>query len=139
MLILDTNVVSEITRSEPDARVLSWLDRQDESVLFTTAVTIHEMRFGIECLPEGRRRRALARSFERLLQEGFGGKVLNVDESTARQSGKFQAHRKRIGQPINLADCLIAGIAATWQARLVTRNVKDFGHLDLGVINPWPD
>ena len=137
MLLLDTNVVSALVRRELEPVVGLWLDRQDEAQLYVSAITIHEMRYGIEKLATGRRRSTLARQLDELLRQGFEGRILNLDLPASWTSGSIQAQRRRAGRPIGLADCLIAGIAFTRNAALVTRNVTDFAGIGLELVNPW--
>ena len=137
ILLLDTNVVSALIRRELESSVSGWLDEQDEAQLYTTVITIHEMRYGIEKLPAGRRRTTLARSLDDFLSQGFHNRILDLDFAACRASGEIQAKRSRIGKPINLADCLIAGIAVSSSAKIVTRDVTDFAGLDLDIIDPW--
>lgn len=139
MLLLDTNVVSALMRRELEPAVTHWFDHQIETQLFACTVTIHEVRYGIEKLKTGRRRDELARSLEDFLEQGFHNRILDLNFRACWTSGEFQAQRARMGRPISLADCLIAGIAASSNAALVTRNVKDFAGLGLKIINPWLD
>lgn len=137
MLLLDTNVVSALIRRELDPVVARWFDHQNETQLYISVITIHEMRYGIENLQAGRRRTTLAGAMEDFLVKGFDSRVLDLDFPACWASGEFQARRARMGRPIDLADCFIAGIAASRNAALATRNATDFAGLGLDIINPW--
>ena len=137
ILLLDTNVVSEIINLQPDAKVLHWVDRQFKADLFVSVVTIFEMRYGIEIKPPGRRKDILEKDFEGLIRQDFAGRVLELDVEAVRASAALQAQRKKAGKPIQIADCLIAGTAISRKASMVTRDVNDFGALPISVINPW--
>jgi len=135
--VLDTNVVSELINAAPEPRVIDWLDRQAEDELLTTVVTVHEMRYGVERREPGRRRRELEREIAHLFEVAFAGRVLELGRSAAEASGRIQAARERIGRPISLGDCLIAGIAVASSATVVTRDAEDFASTGIRVINPW--
>jgi toxin FitB len=138
MIVLDTNVVSEPMRPEPDAGVLTWLARQDASALFITAVTEAELRTGLALLPEGRRRDALEAALEAVLAEDFAGRVLPFEAgATARAYAAIQAARRGVRRPISMADAMIAAIAGTRGWQVATRNVDDFAGTGVELINPW--
>ena len=138
MIILDTNVVSEPMRPEPDARVLAWLAGQDAGALFITAVTEAELRTGLAIMPEGRRREALAAALEAVLAEDFAGRVLPFEGGpAARAYAAIQAERRGTGSPISMADAMIAAIARARGAQVATRNVDDFAGTGVEVVNPW--
>lgn len=138
MIILDTNVVSEPMRPEPDARVLAWLAAQDAGALFITAVTEAELRTGLAIMPEGRRREALGAALEAVLAEDFAGRVLPFEGgAAARAYAAIHAARRGMGSPISMADAMIAAIARVRGARVATRNVGDFEGTGVEVVNPW--
>ena len=134
MIILDTNVVSELMRPVPDERVREWLADLGDMALTTTAVTVAEVEYGLQRLPLGRRRADLAASFEVLI--GALG-ILPLDDVAARYAGQLRAQRDAAGLPSQGMDMLIAGIAAAAGASLATRNVGDFAGLPVDVVNPW--
>ena len=136
-MILDTNVVSEFMLPRPDSRVTRWLDRQPASSLWTTSVTIFEVRFGIETAPAGRRRTALATAFENWLNQIVQQRILPYDEQAARAAAALAAERKRTGRTTDLRDTMIAGIVLASHATLATRNVKHFDDIAKSVVNPW--
>lgn len=139
MIILDTNVLSEVTKPEPDPAVLHWLDQMDSAALFTTAVTVGELSSGIACMPVGRRRRGLAEALARLVTHEFEGKILSFDASAAVEFGPMMATRQRSGRRGSVIDVQIAAVAWIHEAAIATRNVRDFELLGLQVINPWPE
>jgi predicted nucleic acid-binding protein len=139
MIILDTNVVSEIMRLTPDERVTRWLDRQPRTSIWTSSVTVFEIRFGLETMPIGKRRTAMMASFERWIDEVVQQRIASYDETAARRAAELGAHRERRGRPVELRDTMIAGIVLASHATLATRNVKHFEDIAASVVNPWED
>jgi predicted nucleic acid-binding protein len=137
MIILDSNVVSEFMLPRPDSRVTQWLDRQAASSLWTTSVTIFEVRFGIETAPAGRRRAALTAAFENWLNQVVQQRILSYDEQAARATALLAAERKPTGRTGDLRDTMIAGIVLASHAILATRNVRHFDDIAKSVVNPW--
>lgn len=137
LVILDTNIVFELMKPQPDAAVRHWLDRQEGNTLVTTIVTLSEITFGIALLPEGSRKERLKSAFRTFVGPDGIIPVLELNEDAANRSGQIRASRQSQGQPITLADALIAGIASATQSALATRNVRDFDNLGLAVVNPW--
>ena len=137
MIVLDTDVVSELMRDNPWPAVLAWVNDQLVHNLFVTAVTEAEIRAGIAFLPEGKRRRGLANAAERAFSELFSGRVLPFDGEAARSYAGIAAERRHAGRPIGEVDCQIAAISRARGAVLVTRNVRDFEGTGLNVIDPW--
>lgn len=137
MILLDTNVVSELTRPAPNPSVISWLDAQITEDVYLSAITEAELRFGIVILPPGRRRERLAFEVENMLREDFERRILPFDSNAARMHAEIAAIRKAIGKPISYADCQVAAIARCRGAAVATRNVRDFEHCGIEVINPW--
>ena len=137
MIILDTNVVSEIMRDNPRREVLKWLDDHLASELFITAITEAEIRVGIAFLPDGRRKRDLAEAAERAFSLLFSERILAFDSEAARMYAVIAAARRAAGRPISHADCQIAAIARSHQAQVATRNVNDFSDCGVEVVNPW--
>lgn len=135
MIVLDTSVLSEPLKPEPDQRVLNWLASVDEP-LVVTAVTIGELLFGARRLPDGQRRRCLLAAIEQAL-EAHGGDVLSHDEQAARRYAEMQQRRRAAGRPLSVEDGMIAAICAQHGARLATRNTGDFDGLGIGLIDPW--
>lgn len=139
MVLLDTNVVSELMRDAPSAEVLSWMDEQPTRELFVTAVTEAEVRTGIAVLPDGARRRGLADAAERTLGELFAGRILPFDSGAARAYADIAAASRAAGRPVSQSDCQIAAIARSRGMAVATRNVRDFADAGVDVINPWTD
>ena len=137
LLVLDTNVVSEVMKTAPDRRVADWLRRRPLEQLAITAVTVAEIRYGIDRLDAGRRQRRLAESFAALVSEAFAGQVLPFDAAAAAVYARIKAGRERSGRPISVQDAQIAAIARSHAASVVTRNVADFAGCELEVIDPW--
>ncbi|HTR90167.1 MAG TPA: type II toxin-antitoxin system VapC family toxin [Trebonia sp.] len=136
MIILDTNVVSELMRPEPDARVRQWVSGRRADELATTAITVAEIRHGIERLPEGRRKDALVSAATDLFG-AFGELVQPFDAHAAGWFGPVMVRRARLGLPTEGFDAQIAAICRAHEAALATRNVKDFLQTGVDVIDPW--
>jgi toxin FitB len=137
MIILDTNVLSALMLSEPEPRVVSWLDQRAPESIWTTTVTVFEIRLGLELLAPSRRRSHLELAFSTALAEDLEGRVLPFDEPAAEAAAIIAARRQRKGATIDLRDTQIAGIATMRRAAIATRNVRHFQGLDVEVINPW--
>ena len=137
-VLLDTNVLSELMRAEPDAGVLSWFERQQTSAHYTTAITRAEILLGIALLPAGKRRDRLAAATELMFEQDFAHRCLPFDPAAAVEYALLVAARTRSGRPIATEDGQIAAIALSQELSLATRNVKDFEGIEgLVVINPW--
>lgn len=138
MIILDTNVLSELTRHTPSPEVLEWARAQDPNAIFTTAVCEAELLYGVQLLPDGRRRSDLARAVEAMLGAVLAGRVLPFDRAAARAYAELAASHKSKGKPVPMADLQIAAIArARGAAALATRNAAHFGECGIRVLNPW--
>ncbi|MGO9864610.1 MAG: type II toxin-antitoxin system VapC family toxin [Terriglobales bacterium] len=136
MIILDTNVLSALMRQVPDQRVVDWLDRQPRTSVWTTAVTVLEVRFGLQILATGRRRSVLTGAFEELLAR-IGQRVATFDAAAAGQASDLMATRHRRGRPVDLRDTMIAGIALAQHATLATRNTVHFEDASIPLVDPW--
>lgn len=137
MILLDTNVISEVMRPSPNQLVLDWLNDTDSSVVFISSISIAEIEFGLWSLPEGNRRNLLRGKFEQFVQRGFEHRVLDFDAGAARAYGEIMSKARHSGTPMSLPDGQIAAIATVQQAQLSTRNTADFEILGLELINPW--
>ena len=137
MIVLDTNVISELSRRVPDPGVLSWLDSLAVSDVATTAITAAELRYGVARLPDGHRKRELTVMVEGILTEDFHGRVLPFDERSSVQYADIVTGRERIGRPIGVADAQIAAVCRDLNAILATRNTADFEETGIELINPW--
>lgn len=136
MIVLDTNVVSEMMREAPDRNVLAWADSAGR--LHTTAVTLAEVSYGIDRLPEGRRKDQLAAIAVQVFAD-FDEVVLPFDVRAARRYAEIVAGRERAGRPIPAADAQIAAICSSRRATLATRNTSDFEATGITLLNPWND
>lgn len=137
MIVLDTNVVSIMMRPEAAPVILDWLDTQPVESIWTTTVTLFEIRYGLASMPEDRRRRALEANFERVLREGLTKRVLDFDNTSALAAANLMARLKREGYGIELRDLQIAGIVTARRAALATRNTRHFEHAGIELVNPW--
>lgn len=137
MIVLDTNVLSEIMRAKPDQTVLAWLDAQAPDKLWLNAVVAAELLFGVARLPEGARKQQLALAVTAMLQQDFAGQILNFDLGAASVYAVLLAERERSGQMMAMADAQIAAICLSRDATLATRNTRHFEGLGLALINPW--
>jgi len=136
MIILDTNVLSALMHATPDKNVVAWLDRQPRTSIWTTSVTILEVRFGLQIMAGGKRRSALIDAFEGLLEK-IGHRVVPFDASAAQQAGDLMASRHKKGRPGELRDTMIAGIALAQHATLATRNKAHFRDVSVPLVDPW--
>lgn len=139
MIILNTNVVSELMKPEPLARVTAWVGQQPAAELFTTSITEAEIFYGIELLAHGKRRNVLLETAEATFAEDFAGRIFAFDSHAARTFARLAAHARGRGHPRSQADTQIAAIALARGARLATHNVADFRDWGLDLIDPWKD
>ena len=139
MIVLDTNVVSELMKPEPSAVVLAWVGSRDGLELHTTSVTQAEIFDGVLQLPAGRRRRTIEAAAEAMFKEDFAGRILSFDSRAACPYADLVAERRRRGRPISQFDAQIAAISRAASATLATRNLKDFEYCGIQVFNPWAE
>ena len=137
MIVLDTNVLSEIMRPEPDPAVAAWISARPASSLFTTAVTQAEILYGVRLLPSARRRSRLEAAIDDMFRTDFAGRVLPFDQAAAHAYAEIAVARRRAGRPISQFDAQIAAIARSRDAGVATRNIADFEGCGIGVIDPW--
>jgi len=137
MIVLDTNVVSELLRPAPAAQVEAWLSSQDGASVYFTAVGEAELRHGLAMLPAGKRRNALSKAIEGILEEDFRDRILPFDREAARAYAAIAAERRAAGRPISQFDCQVAAIARANEAAVATRNIGDFNGCGIVVIDPW--
>jgi predicted nucleic acid-binding protein len=135
MIILDTNVLSAVMASE--TAVVAWLDRQSSSSVWTTSVTVYEIRSGLMAMPAGRRRTEREAAFDNIIETDLENRVLSFDRAAAEEAARLTAERRRIGRPGESRDTMIAGIALAQRATLATRDVRHFDDLSVPVVNPW--
>jgi predicted nucleic acid-binding protein len=136
MIVLDTNVLSALMHQIPDPIVVTWLDRQPRISIWTTSVTVLEIRFGLQIMPIGKRRSFLVQAFE-VFFEKIGQRVVSFDGVAAQQASDLMASRHKKGRPGDLRDTMIAGIVLAHRATLATRNTSHFEDISVPVINPW--
>lgn len=137
MIVLDTNVLSELLAPSPSPAVVAWLAAQPAAAVFTTAVTEAEILYGLALLPDGRRRQALETAVRPIFSEDLAGRVLAFDREAAASYAAIAARRRALGRPISQFDAQIAAIAVSRGASVATRNVADFAETGVLVINPW--
>jgi len=139
MIVLDTNVVSELMRAVPDDQVVDWLDRQPATDVHLTAITVAELLYGVARLPDGRRKNELAEQIEEMLGEDFDHRVIPFDETSAGHYADIVVRRERAGRPISTADAQIAATCRSYGAVLATRNLEDFTGTGIASTNPWAE
>lgn len=137
MILLDTNIISEMMKPLPQTEVVKWLNQQESNQLFISTVTIAEITYGINVLPEGRRRHQIDEAFYKIITTAFKHRVLSFDNAAAQIYGKIMAKRKLSGKPMGIADGQIAAIANSQELALATRNIRDFVDCGLKLINPF--
>ena len=139
MIVLDTNVVSELMREDSAPQVREWFFAQSSSDVYLSAVTEAELRYGIAIMPAGRRRDTLATALEGLVESDLEGRVLSFDTTAAKAYATIGAERRAAGRPIGHADCQIAAIARSLNASVATRDRGGFEGTGVELINPWVD
>jgi predicted nucleic acid-binding protein len=135
--LLDTNCVSELVRIKPEPRVLDWIEAADESLLYLSVLTLGEIRKGLAGLPQGKRRTLLEAWLELELQARFSGRILPIDASVADRWGLVAADAKRQGKGLSAVDGLLAATAQHYNLTIVSRNVSDFAHTRVPILDPW--
>ena len=136
MIILDTNVLSALMHATPSHQVVSWLDRQPRTSIWTTSITVLEVRFGLQIMASGKRGSALEQAFGAFLDK-IGHRVAAFDADAAQEAGSLMASRQKNGRAQELRDTMIAGIALARHATLATRNTGHFDDVSIRLINPW--
>jgi hypothetical protein len=137
VILLDTNVVSAVMAPAPPGTVLRWLDHQPTETLYLSAVTIAEIGYGLEVLPDGKRRRDLEERFDRFVARGFAYRILPFDEKAAHLYRELMARRRGAGRPMSVLDGQIAAIARAHRFAVATRNVSDFEECGIEILNPF--
>ena len=137
MILLDTNVISEIMRIAPNDSVLQWLNTSKSTHLYLSQITIAEITYGLRIMPDGRRRGAMKNRFEQFVDRGFSQRVLGFDMQAASCYGDIMGFRKELGRPVSVLDGQIAAIARARNFTVATRNVADFEDCGVELINPW--
>jgi predicted nucleic acid-binding protein len=139
MIVLDTNVLSELMRSHPDESVSQWIAKRKATILFITALTKAEILYGLELLSEGRKRTVLTEAAQSMFDLDFAGRILPFDSDAAKQFAAIAAQRRTLGRPISQIDAQIAAITRSHNATLATRNVSDFEECGITIVNPWEE
>lgn len=137
MIVLDTNVLSELMKPAPAAKVVEWMAAQAGPTLYTTSITQAEILHGLMLLPRGRRRRALEAAATAMFAEDFGGRILGFGTEAAPRYAQIASDRQRAGRPISHFDAQIAAIARLAGAALATRNLPDFEGCGVSLVDPW--
>ncbi|MDE2867645.1 MAG: type II toxin-antitoxin system VapC family toxin [Chloroflexota bacterium] len=132
--LLDTNVISELTKDDPDSRVVRFLD--DQGDLWLSSVVVYEMEYGLATLPQGRRLARL-RALHADILAAFDDRLLSLDLSGARWAAELQAQARHAGRTVDVGDALIAGTAKAHALAIATRNIRDFQGMDIHIVNPW--
>ena len=137
MIILDTNVISELMREEPHKNVKAWIAVHKPANLSLTTIAIAEIQRGLARLPKGKRRNLLGNNFSIFVKDAFGGRILSFDEKAAYIYGGIAAKREKEGFNTDAVDLMIAAIVKSQNASIATRNTKDFEGCGIKIINPW--
>lgn len=137
MIILDTNIISEIMRPQPDSNVIEWLNQQETSHLYLTTITLAEIRYGLAVMQDGKRKQQLGNQFEAYVDRAFEGRILDFTSDAATRYANIMSYRKQAGLPMSMADGQIAAIASKHHFSVATRNTKDFQECGLQIINPF--
>jgi len=135
--LLDTNCISELVRVKPEPRVLGWMEAADEALFHLSVLTLGEIRKGVAALPQSKRRTHLESWLEVELQARFSGRILPIDSHIADRWGLLAADAKRRGRALSVVDGLLAATALHHNLTIVSRNVTDFSHMQVPVLNPW--
>jgi toxin FitB len=137
VIVLDTNVISELMRRTPDPIVVKWLDGQPTESIWTTSITLFEVRWGLDLIAPGRRRRELEAAFGQVIEDDLQGRIQLFDASAAISAGSIAARSQRSGRGIEVRDLQIAGIVEARRAKLATRNLRHFDGVGIDLVNPW--
>ena len=137
MIVLDTNVLSALMRAEPDRAVVRWLDGLAPESMWITSITLFEVQFGIDALPDGERKTALQNAFHQAVYVDMQGRILDFDAPAAAAAGTIAARQRALGRPVDMRDAQIAGIIAARRATLATRNVRHFADAGITTLDPW--
>ena len=137
MIILDTNVLSALMLREPEEKVVVWLDNLPPESIWTTSVTVFEIRFGLELLGDGRKKQRLKDAFDLALIEDLSGRILDFDKFAASEAAVLCGEQRKLGRAMEIRDAMICGIARARRASVATRNVKHFEGAEVTIINPW--
>ena len=137
MIVLDTNVISELMKDSPNESVADWITKQNPITLFVSTIVIAEIQRGVLRLPIGKKRDKLANNFIRFIENAFNNRILSFDEQAAYIFGDLASERERAGFNTDSVDLMIAAIVKSNHATIATRNTKDFKDCGIAIINPW--
>ncbi|KRW59231.1 type II toxin-antitoxin system VapC family toxin [Pseudomonas sp. TTU2014-080ASC] len=137
MILLDTNVLSELMRAKPESAVLDWINAQPVSELFISSISVAEVLYGIARMPEGKRKQGFFNMAKLMFDQDFAGRIVSFDADAAVYYASLAADSEAKGKVVGMADGQIAAIAALHDARVCTRNVRHFDYLGVQVMNPW--
>ena len=137
MILRDTNVVSAMMMPAPPGPIIKWLNHQETVTLFLSTITIGEIAYGLAVLADGSRRRSLAQRFDRFVADGFEQRVLDFHRRAALDYGEVMSRRRAMGRPLTALDGQIAAVACVNHLAVATRNVRDFEHCDIDLVNPF--
>lgn len=137
MIIVDTNIVSEVMRTAPAPVVIEWLNRQETLALFLASTSIAEIEYGLAMMPSGKRRNGLRKAFDQFVTEAFEHRILVFDRESAAAYGELMGKRKQKGRPMSVQDGQIIAIAKVHGFAIATRNIKDFKECGIKLINPF--
>jgi len=137
VIVIDTNVISEVMKTSPSLAVLEWLNQQNSNSLFVSTITLGEIEYGLRILPTGKRRHELKERFEQFIFQAFRQRILVFDEAAARSYGEVMGHRKDLGRPMSVPDGQIAAIARSKGFAIATRNTSDFEECGFDLFNPF--
>lgn len=139
MILLDTDVILELTRSQPDPTVMVFLRRQPPQTLFTASVCEAEMHYGLARMPAGRRRNDLTSRVTAFLATAFASRIMASDTAAAVLCGAIRAEREAAGKPVSVQDAMIAATARAYGLAIATRNGDDFAGCGVRIVNPWSE
>lgn len=137
MILIDTNVISELWKAEPNPDVLAWIDAQTVETLYLSAITVAELRFGLATMPEGKRRTIYQERLEKEVLPTFAGRVLPFDLDASQAYADLMARAKAGGKAIGKADGYIAATATVCGLMVATRDISPFEAAGLKIVNPW--
>jgi toxin FitB len=137
MILIDTNIISEMMKPFPSPNVITWLDQQETTQLFISTITIAEIAYGINALPQGNRRALVDDAFNQTILSAFKHRILSFDESAAHLYGKIMGQRKESGLPLSMPDGQISAIARAHGATIATRNIRDFIDCGVDLVDPF--
>jgi len=139
MIVLDTNVISEMMQDKANTLLVKWLDAKPLESIWTTSVCVYEILYGINILEESKHKRYLKKSFERILEQSMESRVLDFDGAAAQEAASISSRLRAIGRSVEIRDVQIAGIVAARRGTLVTRNTKHFAETGVPLVDPWEE